>query len=76
MTTMDKKTLARLDEALKAATKAARILDEEGYDTCGGVYDAIDALREGGARLRRKPGKARTPRGGRISTREHAGAAA
>lgn len=73
---MDKKTLARLDEALKAATKAALILDEEGFDTCGGVYDAIDALREAGARLRRKPGKARAPRGRRTSTIEQAGAAA
>lgn len=76
---MDKKTLARLDEALKAATKAARILDEEGFDTCGGVYDAIDALREAGARLRRKPVKPvklLTTRGVGTSTPKHAGATA
>ncbi|NTF18108.1 hypothetical protein G6L37_06795 [Agrobacterium rubi] len=51
---MDKKTLSRLDEALKSATKAARILSAEGFDTADGVHDAIDALREAGARMRRK----------------------
>lgn len=72
---MNKKTLARLDEALKAATKAARILDEEGFDTAEGVYDAIDALREAGARTRRKPSKARS-RLRRTGSFEHAGASA
>lgn len=76
MTQMDKKTLARLDEALKAATKAARFLDEEGFDTCGGVYDAIDALREAGARLRRGSGKASAPRGARTSIIGQTGASA
>lgn len=73
---MDKKTLARLDEALKAATKAARILDEEGFDTSRGVHDAIDALREAGARVRRKPSRTRTPPGRPARTFEHSGASA
>jgi hypothetical protein len=73
---MDNKTLVRLDEALKAATKAARILDEEGFDTCGGVYDAIDALRDAGARLRRNPSRTRTRPGRQTRTLESAGASA
>jgi DNA invertase Pin-like site-specific DNA recombinase len=73
---MDKKTLARLDEALKAATKAVRILDEEGFDTCGGVYDAIDALRDAGARFRRNSSRTRTQPGRQTRTLESAGASA
>lgn len=58
---MDKKTLSRLDEALRSATRAARILDDEGFDTAGGIHDAIDALREAGARTRRrKPARSRS----------------
>jgi hypothetical protein len=72
---MDKKTLARLDGALKAATKAARILDEEGFDTCGGVYDAIDALRDAGTRLR-NPSRTRTRPGRQARTLERTGASA
>jgi hypothetical protein len=52
---MDKKTLASLDEALAATSKAARILDRAGFDTAPGLWSAVDALREAGARARRKP---------------------
>jgi len=62
---MDKKTLARLDEALRSATKAARILSEEGFDTADGMHDAIDALREAGARMRRKSSASKTTKTGR-----------